>query len=82
MPVELTPEAAGQLDRLPRVIHARVLEIIGRLERWPEVSGAKPMVRELKGSFRIRTGAYRVVFRVRGQRVIIWRIDNRRDVYE
>ena len=82
MEVEITPHAADELDHLPLAIHARVLEILARLRRWPAVSGAKPLRRELKGHFRIRTGAYRVVFRVEGQRVIVWKVDNRRDVYK
>jgi mRNA interferase RelE/StbE len=81
MQVESTPAAAEEIDQLPPVIHARVVEIIARLTRWPDVSGAQPLRHELKGHFRIRTGSYRVVFRVQGQRVIIWNIDNRRDVY-
>lgn len=81
MVVELTPAAAAQLEKLPLVIHARVLEVLGRLSHWPEVSGAKPLRQSLKGSFRIRTGAYRVVFRIAADRVIVWNIDNRKDVY-
>lgn len=41
--VELTPEAAEQLDKLSNPLHARVLNILVRLEKWPEVSGAKPL---------------------------------------
>jgi hypothetical protein len=37
--VILTPEAAKQLDDLPIVPHGRVLKLLERLERWPEVSG-------------------------------------------
>jgi mRNA-degrading endonuclease RelE of RelBE toxin-antitoxin system len=36
----------------------------------------------MKGNFRLRTGDYRVVFRIEGKRIIIWRIANRRDVYD
>lgn len=82
MTVELTPAAAKQLETLPIAIHARVLGILARLENWPKVSGAKPLRHELKGNFRIRTGAYRVVFRVQGDRLIVWNIDNRKDVYQ
>jgi mRNA-degrading endonuclease RelE of RelBE toxin-antitoxin system len=81
MQVELTPQAAKELDSVPLAVHGRVFDIMERLTRWPAVSGSKPLRYELKGSFRIRTGAYRVVFRVQGQHVIIWKIDNRRDVY-
>ncbi|HSV15297.1 MAG TPA: hypothetical protein VLI90_13640 [Tepidisphaeraceae bacterium] len=51
MPVEVTPEAAEELDRLPLVIHARVTEIIERLERWPTVPGDNPLVRDRREIF-------------------------------
>jgi mRNA-degrading endonuclease RelE of RelBE toxin-antitoxin system len=45
------------------------------------VSGAKALVGPLAGNFRIRTGAYRIVFRVAGDKAIVWKIGNRKDVY-
>jgi mRNA-degrading endonuclease RelE of RelBE toxin-antitoxin system len=55
--------------------------VIARLTQWPNVSGAKPLRHDLKGAYRIRTGDFRVVFIVKGNIVVITRIDNRRDVY-
>jgi mRNA interferase RelE/StbE len=80
--VELTPDASKDFQALPTAIKSRVKDVIVRLAEWPDVSGAKPMRRELKGAFRIRTGDYRVLFRVKGSVVLVFRIDNRRDVYE
>lgn len=82
--VELTAEARSDLDALPLPIVARVLAIFERLRRWPDVSGAKPLRRTLRGNYRIRTGSYRVLFRVETvhELVVVWKIDNRRDVYE
>jgi mRNA-degrading endonuclease RelE of RelBE toxin-antitoxin system len=82
MPVELVPAAARQLEALPRVIRARVMTIIQRLERWPVVSGAKPLSGKLAGRYRIRTGDYRVQFHVRTDIVIIERIGHRDGFYE
>ena len=62
--VLITPEAQQQFSRLPRVIQARVLKIFVRLRDWPDVSGAKPLSGDLAGHYRIRTGDYRVQFRV------------------
>lgn len=81
MEVGLTAEALQQYAALPRAIQPRVDQVIRRLERWPEVSGSKPLVGKLAGHFRIRTGAYRIVFRVAGEKVIVWKIGNRKDVY-
>ena len=79
--VALTPDAAQQFANLPRTIQPRVNQVILRLENWPDVSGAKPLRGDLAGNYRIRTGDYRIVFRVSGQTVIVWRIGDRKDVY-
>ena len=81
MEVRLTVEAAQQYDNPPRGIQPRVDNIIRRLESWPDVSGAKPMTGTLRGNFRVRTGDYRIVFRVSGQQVVVWKIGDRKDVY-
>lgn len=81
MQVALTTEAAEQYDKLPRRIQPRIDDIIRRLAHWPKASGAKPLVGRLAGNFRIRTGDYRVVFRLSGDKVIVWKIGDRKDVY-
>jgi mRNA-degrading endonuclease RelE of RelBE toxin-antitoxin system len=80
--VELTPEAARQAERLPKAIHDRVLALAERLEKWPAVSGAKPLSGNLAGWYRLRTGAYRLRFRVRGERIIVDKIGHRREFYD
>jgi mRNA-degrading endonuclease RelE of RelBE toxin-antitoxin system len=82
MRVQLTSDAAQQLEQLPSVIHARVIHVLVRLEKWPEVSGAKPLRANLAGHHRIRTGDYRVQFHVRGEQVIVERIGHRDGFYE
>jgi mRNA interferase RelE/StbE len=79
-----THEAREAFLELPMRMQGRVQEIFDRLARWPNVSGAKPLRANLKGSYRIRTGGWRVLFTVdsEAKRVIVFRIDNRRDVYE
>jgi len=80
--VTLEPKAAGQFDTLPVAIKARMTGIIARLERWPEVSGAKPLRGNLAGKYRMRTGDYRVQFRVEGEEVVIERMGHRDTFYE
>jgi mRNA-degrading endonuclease RelE of RelBE toxin-antitoxin system len=81
MQVGLTAEALKQYGRLPRGIQPRVDHVVRRLSNWPDVSGVKPLVGGLAGNFRIRTGDYRIVFRVSGDKVIVWKIGDRKDVY-
>lgn len=60
--VVMRPEAAAQLEALKNPIHGRVLNLLLRLEQWPNVSGAKSLKGELAGRYRLRTGDYRVQF--------------------
>lgn len=80
--VRYSPEAAWQFKRLPASIRPRVLAIAERLARWPAVSGAKPLHGPLAGHYRIRTGDYRVQFRLEDQQVIIEKIGHRDGFYE
>ncbi len=80
--VIVTPEALKQADKLPRMIHGRVVRIVQRLAHWPEVSGAKPLRHELARRYRIRTGDYRVQFRVEGQTIVVEKIGHRDGFYE
>jgi mRNA-degrading endonuclease RelE of RelBE toxin-antitoxin system len=80
--VTFDPEAAAQFLSLPERIKARIVTVVARLERWPEVSGAKPLRAGLAGHYRIRTGDYRVQFRVVGDEVIIERVGHRDRFYQ
>jgi mRNA-degrading endonuclease RelE of RelBE toxin-antitoxin system len=82
MNVRLTSEAIQQLDQLPPVIHARVLSLLARLANRPTVSGAKPLRGNLAGCYRLRTGDYRVQFRVSEKAVIVEKIGHRDRFYE
>ncbi len=80
--VVLSPQAAEGLEELPLVVHVRVLALLERLSRWPAVSGAKPLSGRLAGRYRLRTGDYRLQFRVEGQTVIVEKIGHRGRFYE
>jgi len=80
--VSITPRASRELDGLPLTIKGRVLAVLERLARWPQVSGAKPLRGELTGLYRIRTGDYRVLFRIEGRQVIVERVGHRDRFYE
>ena len=82
MQVELSPHAATELDALPKPIHARMLNLLVRLQSWPDVSGAKPLRGALAGRWRFRTGDYRLQFYLRSQTVVVERIGHRDGFYE
>jgi mRNA-degrading endonuclease RelE of RelBE toxin-antitoxin system len=80
--VVTTPEALRQLDRLPPEVVARIERLYKRLEKWPNVSGAKPLQGRLAWHWRLRTGDYRLQFRVEGDMVIVEKVGNRDRFYE
>jgi len=82
--VVITDAAQKEFDALPVVIRGRAADVFVRLINWPSVSGAKPLRGELAGSFRIRTGAFRIVFRpsADNQRVMVWKIGHRGGIYD
>jgi mRNA interferase RelE/StbE len=82
MDVKLTDKAAEGLDRLPLRIHTRVQEKVELLRNWPEVSGAKPLSGNLAGYYRLRTGDYRIQFRIEEGTVIVSRIGHRDKFYK
>jgi mRNA-degrading endonuclease RelE of RelBE toxin-antitoxin system len=70
-----------QVDRLPAPIKVRVLHLLERLKSWPAVSGAKPLRGRLAGHYRLRTGDYRLQFRVAGDEIIVEKVGHRDRFY-
>lgn len=80
--VTIEPEAAEQLLDLPPRIKDRIAKLLARLENWPAVSGAKPLRGDLAGCDRMRTGDYRLLFRIAAEEIIVERIGHRDRFYE
>jgi mRNA-degrading endonuclease RelE of RelBE toxin-antitoxin system len=62
--VVLTSQAVQDIAGLPGPITARMHGLVARLGQWPEVSGVKRLKGDLAGKYRLRTGDYRLQFRV------------------
>ncbi len=62
--IDVLVEALKQFDALPKPMQFRVERLVERLARWPEVSGVKSLSGDLSGLHRVRSGDYRVQFRV------------------
>jgi mRNA-degrading endonuclease RelE of RelBE toxin-antitoxin system len=82
MKVRITGAATRGFDRLPLPMKVRVLRCFERLASWPAVSGVKSLRGSLAGRYRLRTGDYRVQFRVDREGVIVERIGHRDGFYE
>lgn len=80
--VQFTRAARKQLMRLDRPVQARLLKTALLLGRQPQ----PPAARKLAGSkdlWRIRTGDYRLIYRIDGHRllIVVARVPHRRSVY-
>ena len=62
--VLLTSSATRDLAGVPTAIAARMRKLVARLQQWPNVSGVKHLKGDLAGKLRLRTGDYRLQFRV------------------
>jgi len=82
MEVVLGEEAQEELIHLPPSVNARMLEVFKRLESWPSVSGAKALKGDLSGQYRIRTGDYRIRFKVEQGRILVLQVGHRDGFYE
>ena len=82
MNVVITPQAAAQIDVLPKPIRARMLKIVERLQQWPDVSGVRALSGNLAGHHRVRTGDYRLQFHVTDDAVVVERIGHRDGFYK
>lgn len=80
--VTLEEDAAKQLGGLSKPMKSRMVELIARLADWPEVSGAKPLRGNLAGHFRMRTGDFRLQFRIEAEQVIIEQVGHRDGFYD
>lgn len=80
--VAISQTALEDLEELPKSINDRILRIFEKLADWPNVSGARALSGNRAGIYRIRTGDYRLLFRVEGDEILIERVAHRRDIYE
>jgi mRNA-degrading endonuclease RelE of RelBE toxin-antitoxin system len=84
--VVVQPKAQEEFIELPLPIQVRMEKVFSRLELWPAVSGVKALSGNFAGWYRIRTGDYRILFRVvrvgSADTVVVERIGHRDRFYE
>jgi len=82
--VQLTPSFRRDLERLPASAQEKLLEAIKRLEINP--FGPPPGIKKLKGKgigqWRLEVWPYRVRYDVIGQKVALYRVRHRREIYQ
>jgi len=80
--IEILPSAEREIADLPKKARAQIVRRINNLSSVPRPRGCKPL-RAADGLYRIRSGDYRVVYRVEDTRlvVLVVRVGIRRDIY-
>ena len=83
--VAFDPEAEQALAALPEKFRGQIARRIDALAQNPHPAGSKRLHGEVgpygETVYRERSGDYRVVYVVRGQTVIVLKVDDRKDVY-
>jgi len=77
--IEIKSRALKDLEVLPADDRRRVGERIDQLAH--NLEGDVKKLRNFTPSYRMRCGDYRVLFEVEGNRVVVYRVRNRRDAY-
>jgi mRNA interferase RelE/StbE len=82
--VFLSARAQSELKALHREIVKRLDQHIAELSNNPRPPGCKKLRSKTPEGWRIRVGAYRILYQIDDQakRVLIHRIGHRRNVYE
>ena len=70
------------LPKLSAEIRRRIREAIEQKLVFSPQQYGEPLRRTLKGYWKLRVGDYRVIYKVDGKTVIVFRIGHRREVYE
>ena len=77
--IEFKPKAIKDLDSLQPDSAKRIVEKVSRLSQ--NLEGDVKRLTSFTPEYRLRVGDYRVLFEVEGNRVIVYRVRHRRDVY-
>jgi len=77
--VQFKPKAVRDIEGLPTRIQNRVLSRIEEMSN--DLKGDVKRLTNYSLEYRLRVGAYRVLFEIEGETIIIYRIRHRREAY-
>ena len=75
-----TKSALRDIKKLDRVAKKKLAKALERLRKNPRSLSKKLTLKKL-GGYRYRVGNYRVVFDIKGKKIIIHRVGHRKDIY-
>lgn len=77
--IEFKPRAVKDLKSLPKAAQERILAKIELLRN--NLAGDVKRLTDFTPEYRLRVGDYRVLFEVEDNRIIVYRVLNRKDAY-
>ena len=77
--IELARKAIKDLKAIPKGDRARIIERIEAME--DDLSGDVKKLTNHTPEYRMRSGNWRVLFEVEGERIIIYRVLHRKEAY-
>lgn len=75
-----TKHAARDISKIDIVARKRIKKSLERLVKSPKTAGRRLTDSRL-GDYRFRIGDYRVIYDIRGSKIVILRIGHRREIY-
>jgi mRNA interferase RelE/StbE len=79
--IEWTEGALSDLERLDKPIARRILRRLAWFSNNLQSVVPEPLVGQLKGTFKLRVGDWRVVYTLEGNTIIIQFIGHRSNIY-
>jgi mRNA interferase RelE/StbE len=73
-------EFIKQIKKYNKDLQTQIVKKLKQLETNPELG--KPLSNVLKNNRSLHIGKYRVLYSIKGEEIIIAKIDHRKDVYE
>lgn len=80
MDIELSPKAAKYLIKLDNITKQRIKAAFTRLAQEPPQGDIKKL--QGKDGYRLRIGKYRVLFDIAVNKIIVYNIDSRGQIYK
>ena len=77
--VQFKPRALRDMEGLSSQIRARLLARIEEMSN--DLKGDVKRLTSFTPEYRLRVGAYRVLFEIEGEKIVIYRIRHRREAY-
>ncbi|MCC5840446.1 MAG: type II toxin-antitoxin system RelE/ParE family toxin [Opitutales bacterium] len=76
---ELKPKAIKDLKSIPLKERERIVERIERME--DDLQGDVKKLTNHTPEYRMRSGKYRVLFEIEGERIVVYRVLHRKEAY-